>query len=332
MADGRPGPWSRWPVRAAVANLALQVLIVVTGGIVRLTASGLGCPTWPECTAGSLTPTADQVEGVGKIIEFGNRLLTFAVALGAIAVLAAVVRWRRPLWPLAAVPLAGTAGQAVLGGVTVLTSLHPATVASHFLLSTVLIAVSTWLLVRVREPSAPVTSRLPLGWRATTWLLAVLGAAVLVLGTVVTGSGPHSGDADTPARFALDLAAVSRVHAASVWVFATVLAGYLIALYRRRPGGDDGRGPLARARRWAVVTAFLVVLQGAVGYLQYALDLPRPLVAGHLLLAALFAAALALVVLSTRTRGGPPPGQGTMTGMPGHEATSAPDGRPVATR
>jgi cytochrome c oxidase assembly protein subunit 15 len=315
-------------VRAAAVNLALQVLIIVTGGVVRLTASGLGCPTWPECTAGSLTPTADQVEGVGKLIEFGNRLLTFAVGLGAIAVLAAVMRWRRSLWPLAVPPLVGTAGQAVLGGITVLTSLHPATVAGHFLLSTVLVAVSTWLLVRVREPGGPVTSRLPAGLRATAWVLAGLGAVVLVLGTVVTGSGPHSGDADEPARFALDLVTVSRVHAAAVWVFAAVLAGYLVALYRGPVRGPTGE----RVRRWAAATAALVVVQGAVGYAQYALGLPRPLVAVHMLLAALFAAALAAVVLSTRTRGGTAPGQGTMARVPVSEATDGSDGGGSAAR
>lgn len=326
--DARARPGSRWVVRAAAVNLVLQVLIIMTGGVVRLTASGLGCPTWPECTAGSLTPTADQVEGVGKLIEFGNRLLTFAVGLGAIAALATVLRWRRSLWPLAVLPLVGTVGQAVLGGITVLTSLHPATVAAHFLLSTVLVAVSTWLLVRVREPRGPVTSRLPVGLRATAWALAALGAVVLGLGTVVTGSGPHSGDADEPARFALDLVVVSRLHAAAVWVFAAVLAGYLLALYR-----GPGRGPAgARARRWAAVTAVLVVVQGVVGYVQYALGLPRPLVAVHMLLAALFAAALAVVVLSTRTRGGTRPGQGTMAGVPASDATQGPDPSGAATR
>jgi cytochrome c oxidase assembly protein subunit 15 len=297
------------------------VLIIVTGGVVRLTASGLGCPTWPECTAGSLTPTADQVEGVGKLIEFGNRLLTFAVGLGAIAVLAAVLRWRRSLWPLAVLPLVGTAGQAVLGGITVLTRLHPATVAAHFLLSTVLVAVSTWLLVRVREPRGPVTSRLPIGVRFTAWALAALGAVVLVLGTVVTGSGPHSGDADEPARFALDLVTVSRLHAAAVWVFTAVLVGYLLALRRGGARGPAGR----RARRWAALTAALVVVQGAVGYVQYVLELPRPLVAVHMLLAALFAAVLAAVVVSTRDRGGTAPGQGTMAVVPGSAATDGSD-------
>jgi cytochrome c oxidase assembly protein subunit 15 len=281
-----------------------QVLIVVTGGIVRLTQSGLGCPTWPECTPGSLTPTAEQIEGVGKLIEFGNRLLTFLVALGAIAVLVAVLRFRRRLWPLAALPLVGTAGQAVLGGITVLTSLHPATVAAHFLLSMVLIGLSTWLLVRVRQPQGPVTSRLPRRLRTSAWALVAIGAVVLVLGTVVTGSGPHSGDADEPARFALDLDSVSRAHAVAVWVFVAVLAVHLVGL---RAGGHRGR-----PWRWAVTLAALTVVQGAVGYVQYLLDLPRFLVAVHMLLAALFAAALTVLLLSTRSRDGtmapvPPP-------------------------
>lgn len=296
---GRGSGW-HWVVRAAAVNLVLQVLIVVTGGIVRLTESGLGCPTWPECTPGSITPTAEQIEGVGKLIEFGNRLLTFLVALGAIAVLVAVLRFRRSLWRPGVLPLIGTVGQAVLGGVTVLTSLHPATVAAHFLLSMVLIAVSTWLLVRAREPGGPVTSRVPRRLRASAWGLAAVGAVVLVLGTLVTGSGPHSGDADEPARFALDLDAVSRAHAWAVWAFVALLAAHMVGL---RGAGLGGR-PWGRAWRWAVVMAVLVVVQGVVGYAQYLLGLPRPLVAVHMLLAALFAAALTVVVLSTRSRDG----------------------------
>jgi cytochrome c oxidase assembly protein subunit 15 len=275
-------------------NLAIQVLIVVTGGIVRLTASGLGCPTWPECTAGSVVPTSDQVEGIARFVEFGNRLLTLAVGLAALAVLVGALGWRRRLWPLAALPLAGTLLQAALGGVTVLTRLHPTTVAAHFLLSMLLIAASTVLLIRVREVDGPVTARLATPLRLAAWTLACLGAVVLVLGTLVTGSGPHSGDADEPVRFALDPRVISWLHADTVMIFSGLLLGYLVAL---RVGAV--RGP---PWHWAVALAVLVLAQGAVGYTQYALALPRPLVAVHMLLASLFAAALVTVVMSTRSR------------------------------
>jgi protoheme IX farnesyltransferase len=241
-------------VVAAAANLAFQILIVVTGGIVRLTASGLGCPDWPECVPGSITPTADQVEGTARWIEFGNRLLTFLVGLGALAVVVAVLVLKRRVGlrgvaVLAAMPLVGTAGQAVLGGITVRTGLHPATVAGHFLLSMALIAVSTWLLTRVAEPPGPVTERLPRPLRLAAWALALAGSAVLVLGTVVTGSGPHSGDADEPARFGFDPRTVSWLHADAVMLLVGLLAGYLVGpglAGRGRPGGSrrapGGRG------------------------------------------------------------------------------------------
>lgn len=284
---------------AAAVNLALQVLIVVTGGVVRLTASGLGCPEWPECVPGSLAPTADQVEGTARFIEFGNRLLTGLVGLGAVAVLVATLRLRRRLGlvgvgMLAAAPLVGTLAQAVLGGVTVRAGLHPATVAAHFLLSMVLIGVSTWLLVRVVEPGGPVAQRLPRPLRAAAWGLVAVGAVVLVLGTVVTGSGPHSGDADEPARFAFDPRTVSWLHADAVMVLVGLLAGYLVGLRVARAHGRPWRAGLALAG--------LVLVQAAVGYTQYALALPRPLVAVHMLLASVFAALLTLNVLSTRTR------------------------------
>ena len=184
----------RWPwVRAVLlVNLVLEVVIVLTGGLVRLTGSGLGCPTWPQCVEGSITPVVEQAEGVHKYIEFGNRTLTGLLGVAAIAAFLAVrhvVRreggtiGRRGLLVLGAMPLVMVAVQAVLGGITVLTELHPVTVAAHFLLSMVTIALCTWL-VLVVVPGTPGVGRRV---HPLTLALTASAAVVLVLGTVVTG-------------------------------------------------------------------------------------------------------------------------------------------------
>jgi heme a synthase len=289
--------WARW---ALVANLVAEVAIVVTGGLVRLTGSGLGCPTWPPCVPGSLTPVVRQPQGIHKYIEFGNRTLTGVVGLAALAALVAVLvvvrRQGRPrrLLALGAAPLLGVLAQAVLGGITVLTHLNPATVAAHFLVSAVVIAVSTVLLRRMGEadgPPAP-AGRPELRWLA--WGLAAATALVLVLGTVVTGSGPHSGDADAPARFRLDPQAMSWLHADAVLVWFGLLAALLLAL--RLTGAP------AAARRAGVAVLAVGLLQGLVGYVQYLTGLPVVAVAVHLLGACLLVVSVTWFVLSLRER------------------------------
>lgn len=291
-----PTPWMR---RVLVANLAAQIAIVVTGGLVRLTGSGLGCPTWPECVPGSYRPVVEQPEGIHSGIEFGNRMLTGVVGLTALAALAVAVLLvrrgrRRSLLPLGAAPLLGVVVQAVIGGVTVLTHLHPATVATHFLVSMVLVAVSTALLDRATRSDGPPRAVVP---RGVLWLaraLVPLAALVLVLGTVVTGSGPHSGDADTPARFGVDPALVSRVHADTVLVFVVGVVALLVAV--RRLGAPAG------ARRRVAVLLGVTLAQGLVGYVQYLTGLPEPLVAAHMLGAALLVVALTRAVLDLQPR------------------------------
>ncbi|GMA84993.1 hypothetical protein GCM10025868_02430 [Angustibacter aerolatus] len=215
-ASGPPRPIRpSWATAVLVANLVAQVAIVVTGGLVRLTGSGLGCPTWPQCVPGSYTPVVQQPQGIHKYIEFGNRTLTGAIGLIALAALVAVVvlvrRDRRPrrLVVLGAVPLLGVVVQAVLGGITVLTHLNPFTVAAHFLVSSAMVAASVVLLHRVGEGDAAPSAVVHRDVRRLVGALAALTAVVVVLGTVVTGSGPHSGDADQPARFGLDPRSVS---------------------------------------------------------------------------------------------------------------------------
>jgi cytochrome c oxidase assembly protein subunit 15 len=309
---------------AALVNLVLQVLIVVTGGLVRLTGSGLGCPTWPQCVPGSYAPVRQQAEGYHSLIEYGNRTLTSVVGLGALAVLlSALWLWKlvrdrrraageltdRPFLVLAAIPLVGVIGQAGLGGITVLTHLHPATVAAHFLLSMVLIAVSTVVLLVAgrRLPAWDHTPRR--GLRRLATALVVAAAVVLVLGTAVTGSGPHSGDADAPARFDLDPRTASWLHADAVWLFVGLGAALLVGLaFTDAPG-------TVRRRGWWLVGA--TVAQGAIGYTQYVLDLPRALVALHMLGACLLVVAvIALVHPVLRARPAVPDGPGRAPGQP----------------
>ena len=263
---------------ALLVNLAAQVGIVLTGGLVRLTGSGLGCPTWPQCVPGSYTPVVQQPQGWHKDIEFGNRMLTFVVGVAGVAALVLVARFvrrtgaPRRLLALAAAPLLGVVAQAVLGGVTVLTGLSPATVAAHFLLSMVLVAASTVLYLSVAAPTRPAPVRreiVQLGWG-----IGALAAVVLVLGTVVTGSGPHSGDAERPARFGFDPATVSWLHADAVWRFVGLVVALVVALRL-------SSAPVASRR--AVALLVVTLLQGAVGYVQYATDLPVALVAAHVL-------------------------------------------------
>lgn len=283
----------RWAGRLLWLNLVVEIGIVVTGGLVRLTGSGLGCPTWPQCVPGSYTPVVHQAEGYHKYIEFGNRTLTGVVGIAALAVL--VVVWRRTrLRRLALLLVVGVGVQAVLGGITVLTGLHPTTVALHFMVSMALIALSVLLLLGAREGDGAPQLLVPVTVQRLAWLLAGVGAVVLLLGTVVTGSGPHSGDADEPARFALDPRTISWLHADMVLLFVGLLVGVLVALALVRAP--------AAARRWGWWLLAVTLAQGVVGYVQYGTGLPVPLVMLHMLGASLLTVALTGLLVSLRHR------------------------------
>ncbi|MFT4262099.1 MAG: COX15/CtaA family protein [Nocardioides sp.] len=273
----------------AVANLVANILIVVTGGAVRVTDSGLGCPTWPKCTGASLVPHAAL--GAHGAIEFGNRMLTYVLA--AVAISCVVSLWRRRDRPrrLAVVVAIGIPAQAVLGGVTVLTHLNPWIVACHLLLSMLMIGLCVWL---VDDLTGPARAAAGTPTRALSWAVLAVGALVLWLGTVVTGSGPHAGDQTAP-RNGLDPADLSHLHGYAVWLLV-LLTVALLALAARR-----GERWLAR---FAGLLFGIELLQGVLGYVQYALDLPELLVVLHMLGAALVAAGLARVVLTTRERVG----------------------------
>jgi cytochrome c oxidase assembly protein subunit 15 len=281
--------------RLLITNVVVQVGIVVTGGVVRLTGSGLGCTTAPECTPGRVTPFADQHVSIHRVIEFTNRGLTTIVALVALLTAVAVLRWgRRSLRLLGVLPLLLTLVQAVLGAITVRTGLNPATVMVHFLVSMVLIAISTTLLVRSGEgddqPRPEVRRELVL----VTRLAALALAGVLLVGTVVTGTGPHSGDADNPPRFDLNLRLVSWLHSDLVLVFSGLLVALILGLRL-----VDAPRP---ARRAALALGGLTAAQGVIGYTQYFTGLPSVLVGLHMLGASLLVVAMTRCLLALRRR------------------------------
>ena len=272
--------------------LFLQAALVVTGGAVRLTGSGLGCPTWPECTPGSYTPVPHQAEPQLNVwIEFGNRLLTFVLVIASIAVIIAVLKSKRKdLRGLAIGQFLGIFGQGILGGITVLTDLNPIPVAGHLLLSIFLIAGATSLYSRRRSPAVFVkpeslTSKISLAHVAISFL-------VIILGTIVTGSGPHAGDAQAK-RFGFDIRTVAWMHA-DVVIF---LLGLTLAFY-------VAQGTSAKTKKTIKTFTVIALAQGAIGYIQYFTGIPEILVAAHLLGATLVWIAAWRIRLSVTTQNG----------------------------
>jgi heme a synthase len=288
-----PRAWARGIL---VANLVGEIAIVVTGGVVRLTGSGLGCPTWPECVPGSFTPVRTDESSIHDLVEFGNRLLTFVVVILAFASLYSVLtQWpRRGRLQLVALGvLAGIPAQAILGGITVLTGLNPYLVAGHFLLSMVLVILSTALVRGSRDDvSGPGELLVHPIARAVAIVTCLVGGVVVVLGTIVTGSGPHSGDADTPARTGFDPRVVSWLHADMVMLFCGLVVATLVAVLL------TARADEARRAWWVVLGVTLA--QGVIGYVQYFTALPVVLVLLHMLGASLLVAALTWGVLAMR--------------------------------
>ena len=250
--------------------LFAQAAIVVTGGAVRLTGSGLGCPTWPECTPGSYTPKPYQVEEQVKVwIEFGNRLLTFVLVLAAVVVVLSVLAaGRKELRGLALGQILGIFGQGVLGGITVLTGLHPATVAAHFLLSIILNAGATSLRAQRYVPSVKIQAPALVKKIATAHIFVTF--LVLILGTVVTGSGPHAGDATAP-RFPFDLRTVAWLHADVVIALLGITFGLFVV-----------HEVSAHTKKRLKIFLAIALSQGLIGYVQWFTDLPEILVGLHL--------------------------------------------------
>jgi cytochrome c oxidase assembly protein subunit 15 len=290
-------PSARTVRRLALASVVANAAIVVTGGAVRLTGSGLGCPDWPRCTSGSYAPTPAS-SGHG-FIEFGNRMLTFALVAVVAATLVAVVRQRprRPaLVRLSVLLVLGIPAQAILGGITVLTGLNPWTVMAHFLLSMVLLGIAVALHQRTREGDDPAQVLVPRPLQQLAYGVLGVVAVTLAAGTVVTGSGPHSGDPKA-GRTGFNPASVSQLHADLVML----LLGLSVALWvgLRATGGPS---------RAAGVLILVEVSQAAIGWTQYFTKLPVVLVGAHLAGACLVLIAASGVVLSLRNRGPAPAG------------------------
>ncbi|QWC87030.1 COX15/CtaA family protein [Nocardioidaceae bacterium] len=266
----------------AWATLLANIGIILTGGAVRLTGSGLGCPTWPRCTEDSFVPTGELQ--IHSAIEFGNRLLTFVLTAVAIATLVVVWRSSRPdLRRLAVVLAVGIPLQAAIGGITVLTGLNPWTVGVHLVVSLAMVSLATLMLWRLDHPVPDerpgAMPRLALATYAAAW-------AVLVVGTVVTGSGPHAGDADV-ARNGLDPLQLSQVHADLVFLLVGLTVACVLV----------SRGPVRAA---ALALLAVELAQGVVGFVQYFRDLPIVLVELHLLGAALVAVYATRLLLVAR--------------------------------
>jgi cytochrome c oxidase assembly protein subunit 15 len=270
-----------FPVFLFTALLVLQAGLVVTGGAVRLTGSGLGCPTWPECTDGSIKPVINQAESqLHAWIEFGNRLIAWLILILALAALVYIIKklkhrsdFKR-LRLLVILQILGFLGQVVLGGITVLTKLNPISVSAHFVLTLPLIAGA--LALRHRILDRPVVL-LRSTTRKLTNFVTSLTFLVLLLGVVVTGTGPHAGDAEAK-RYPFNARAVSWLHAdAVIALICLIVALYLVVKVSETVQVKEVFG------RLILIFLFIALAQGAIGYLQYFTGLPELLVGAHLL-------------------------------------------------
>lgn len=277
-----------WMRGWAWASIVANIVIVVTGGVVRLTASGLGCPTWPRCTEESFTPHGAL--SVHSAIEFGNRMLTYVLA--AIAIATFVAAWqsgRRDLRRLALIIGLGIPAQAVIGGITVLTHLNPWVVSLHMLLSMAIVGVAVLLLHRLDHPAPVVPRRGPV--TVLAWSTFVAAWAVLYVGTIVTGAGPHAGDVDVD-RNGLDPLQWSQVHADLVFLLVGLTIGLLLTTL--------ALGLPVAARRAAGALLAVELANGAIGFVQYFTGVPIVLVAFHMLGAALISATVTWALLKVR--------------------------------
>ncbi len=289
-------PSARFVRRAALATVVMAVIIVVTGGAVRLTESGLGCSTWPKCTPDSLTPTAAM--GINGLIEFGNRMLTYVLcAVIGLFIIAARARAprRRALTRLGWAQFWIVMGNAVWGGIVVLTGLNPYLVAAHFLLTSALLTVAVLSWQRAKEGDEEPRDVVARPVRQLSWLLVAATGALTVIGTVVTGTGPHAGDAHKVHRIPLNWQEVTQLHVDFVYVVVGLSVALWFAL-------RAVKAPAA-ARRTALELLGCIALQGVIGYVQYFSGLPEIVVGLHMLGSTLVWIAVLRVALALRVRG-----------------------------
>lgn len=274
-------------------SFAFQLVLIGTGGAVRLTASGLGCPTWPRCTADSFVSTPEM--GIHGVIEFGNRLLTFVLAFIVIAAFLSVIRMRkqrRDLFVLTLLQGLSIPLQAVIGGITVLTGLNPYIVGIHFVISITLVSLTTVLVYRVYRGQRGTTTVAPRAVSASVHVASALVAVTVVMGILTTGAGPHAGDIDTP-RNGLDASLLQHFHSWPAYALLAVTVGLLLAVVR-------AGGTLEPLRRYLVALLAVELIQMTVGIAQARLGLPELLVGIHMVLAGVLVAAMTAVVLSLR--------------------------------
>jgi cytochrome c oxidase assembly protein subunit 15 len=290
--DRLPATIDRRVIALAWATLVVQIGIVGTGGLVRLTGSGLGCPTWPRCTPESFVATPEM--GIHGVIEFGNRLLTFVLVVVAILMFLFVVRMRRErpdlFWLSLAIGLYVPL-QAVIGGITVLTNLNPYVVGLHYFASVVLVALSAVLVVRVYATPGPRVRAVPRWYALTTHLTSVFVVVTVVVGILVTGSGPHAGDGGA-ARNGLDAEFMQHVHSWPAYItFALTII--LLVGARRTP-------PALRLPLWVGLLLSVELAQIVVGLWQARTGLPIWLVNIHMVLAVMLVAAMTAVVMNLK--------------------------------
>lgn len=290
--------WNRLPdvvdrrvIAMAWATLVVQIGIVGTGGLVRLTGSGLGCPTWPQCSEGSFVPTP-ELPVIHSVIEFGNRLLTFVLVAVAVVTFLFVARMRRSrpdlFWLAFAIGLYVPV-QAVIGGITVLTGLNPYVVGLHYLASVILVALSAVLVVRVYAQPGPRALAVPRWFALTTYVTSAFVFVTVVVGILVTGSGPHAGDGGA-ARNGLDPELMQHVHSWPAYItFALTIV--LLAAAGRTP-------PALRLRLWTALLLAVELVQIIVGLWQARTGLPIVLVNIHMVLAVMLVAAMTVVVMN----------------------------------
>lgn len=299
-----PRTFTVWTMVLAVASVISQAGIIVTGGAVRLTASGLGCSEWPRCTPDSYVTTPEM--GIHGIIEFGNRLLTFVLAAIAVLMILALVRLRKThgrLLGMSIVLFLVIPAQAVIGGITVWTNLNPWVVSLHFLVSAGMVSIATFLVHRV---GAERRARKALGHpvalrdgetntftRVSALVIYVAGWLVLIVGTVVTGSGPHGGDPTAP-RHDFDQLLVTRLHAAPVYVMTILAIIIAVTMYRMRTS------PRQRGIVWGLIA--VLIFQALVGFYQHFNGLPILVVALHMVGTGLVTWIMTLVLDAFRSK------------------------------
>jgi cytochrome c oxidase assembly protein subunit 15 len=280
----------------AWASLASQILIVVTGGLVRLTGSGLGCPTWPKCTDESFVSVPEM--GIHGLIEFGNRLLTFVLVIIAALTFVVIRRTSKSLrfglnWPAVLLVL-GIIAQALLGGVTVLTGLNSWVVGAHFLVSGVLISIASVLVWRVYSPKHE-----PISYQAIlmAWPIFIVGWVTVIVGVVVTGAGPHAGDANTP-RNGLDLETWQHYHSWPAYLMTGMVLLSLVLVWR----SVQSRKLKNPAVKSLGILLIVSILQGLLGIVQANMGVPALLAGVHMLGASLIISLLTFQLLALRSK------------------------------